>query len=85
MGRRVACGAGGSHADRIVSFQRDDGRGVDLQMRHLVAGISGRHVEVMRGELAAILYEATRGDVTYVFGDSITSIDQAADGVAVTF
>ena len=43
----------------IVSFQRLDGRGVDVDVRRLVAGISGRHVEIMRGELATILYEAT--------------------------
>lgn len=69
----------------VVSFQRQDGRGVDLDMRRLVAGISGRHLEIMRGELAAILYEATRSDVRYVFEDSIRSIDQEPDGVAVTF
>jgi 2-polyprenyl-6-methoxyphenol hydroxylase-like FAD-dependent oxidoreductase len=34
----------------IVSFQRANGRGVDVEMRRLVAGISGRHVEIMRGE-----------------------------------
>ena len=69
----------------VVSFQRHVGRGVDVDMRRLVAGISGRHVEVMRGELAATLYEATRNDVAYVFEDSISTIDQQPDGVAVTF
>ena len=39
----------------IVSFQRQHGRGVDVEMRRLVAGISGRHVEVMRGELADVV------------------------------
>jgi 2-polyprenyl-6-methoxyphenol hydroxylase-like FAD-dependent oxidoreductase len=51
----------------------------------LVAGISGRHVEVMRGELAVALYEATRHNVEYLFEDSIQTIDQTADGVEVTF
>jgi 2-polyprenyl-6-methoxyphenol hydroxylase-like FAD-dependent oxidoreductase len=51
----------------IVSFQRTDGRGVDVEMRHLVAGIAGRHVEVIRVELATILYEATRSDTQYLF------------------
>jgi len=68
-----------------VSFQRPDGRGVDVEMRRLVGGISGRHVEVMRGQLAAILYEATRHDVQYVFEDSIRTMKEEADGVAVTF
>src|SRR4051795_5155863 len=69
----------------IVSFQRSDGRGVDVEMRRLVAGISGRHVEIMRGELATILYEATRDDVRYLFQDSIATLVEEPDGVAVTF
>jgi 2-polyprenyl-6-methoxyphenol hydroxylase-like FAD-dependent oxidoreductase len=69
----------------VVSFQRADGRGVDLDMRRLVAGISSRHVEVMRGELAAALYEASQPDVNYVFEDSILTLEQFSDGVEVTF
>ncbi len=69
----------------IVSFQRHDGRGVDVEMRRLVAGISGRHVEIMRGELAAILYEATLGDAQYLFEDSISTIVEEPDGIDVTF
>ena len=69
----------------IVSFQRHDGRAVDVEMRRLVAGISGRHVEVMRGELASILYEATRSEARYLFEDSIRTIDEEPDGITVTF
>ena len=69
----------------IVSFQPDHGRGVDVEMRRMVAGNSGRHVEIMRGELATILYEATRSDARFLFEDSITTIVQEPDGVAVTF
>ena len=37
---------GGPHPDpRWASFQRDNGRAVDVDMRRLVAGIPGRHVE----------------------------------------
>ncbi|WP_421732962.1 FAD-dependent monooxygenase [Cellulomonas sp.] len=68
-----------------LSFQRDGGRGVDVQLHDMVAGISGKHVEIMRGELASILYEATRSDVEYVFEDSIQSIREQPDAVAVTF
>ncbi|MFI6500392.1 FAD-dependent monooxygenase [Nonomuraea typhae] len=42
-------------------------------------------VEILRGDLARILYEATRGESEYVFGDSIASLDEDAHGVAVTF
>ncbi|MFL6120660.1 FAD-dependent monooxygenase [Actinophytocola sp.] len=41
--------------------------------------------EILRGDLAHIMYDATKNDVEYVFGDSITSITQSHDGVAVTF
>jgi 2-polyprenyl-6-methoxyphenol hydroxylase-like FAD-dependent oxidoreductase len=69
----------------IVSFQRHGGRGVDIEMRRMVAGISGRHVEIMRGELASILYEATRSYAEYLFEDSIQTIVQERDGITVTF
>jgi 2-polyprenyl-6-methoxyphenol hydroxylase-like FAD-dependent oxidoreductase len=45
----------------------------------------GRDVELPRGDLAHLLYEATRDDVEYLFDDSITALDQDADGVHVTF
>ena len=69
----------------IVSFQRDHGRPVDVEMRNLVVGSSGRHVEVMRGELAGILHAATRDEVQYLFEDSVTTMTQEPGGVAVTF
>ena len=69
----------------IVSFQNRADRGVDVEMRRLVAGMSGRHVEIMRGQLATILYEATRHDVEYLFEDSVRTINQETGGVAVTF
>jgi 2-polyprenyl-6-methoxyphenol hydroxylase-like FAD-dependent oxidoreductase len=42
-------------------------------------------VEIRRGALAEVLYKATKDDVEYVFGDSITAIDQDSDGVGVRF
>jgi 2-polyprenyl-6-methoxyphenol hydroxylase-like FAD-dependent oxidoreductase len=42
-------------------------------------------IEIMRGDLARILYEATRGQVAYCFGDRITALTQDADGVDVAF
>ena len=70
--------------DRI-SFERPGRSPVDVDMNRLVAGISGRHVEVIRGELASILHGATRDDVEYVFADSIRTLEQDQDGVQVTF
>jgi 2-polyprenyl-6-methoxyphenol hydroxylase-like FAD-dependent oxidoreductase len=47
-------------------------------------GMAG-DVELLRDDLAQILYAATKNDVNYVFGDSITSLSQHDTGVDVTF
>ena len=47
--------------------------------------IDARDVEIVRGDLVSILYEATRNDVEYIFDDSISSLTDGADGVSVTF
>ncbi|MEV4411892.1 FAD-dependent monooxygenase [Catellatospora sp. NPDC049609] len=41
--------------------------------------------EILRGDLAHILVEATRGDVEYRFGDRITALTDGDDGVRVAF
>ncbi|MFF3438958.1 FAD-dependent monooxygenase [Streptosporangium sp. NPDC002721] len=46
---------------------------------------TGGDVEILRGDLAALLHERTEGDCEYVFGDSITSLTDTAGGVHVTF
>jgi 2-polyprenyl-6-methoxyphenol hydroxylase-like FAD-dependent oxidoreductase len=40
-------------------------------------------VEIMRGDLVALLHEASGAQI--IFGDSIQGLEQDADGVAVTF
>jgi 2-polyprenyl-6-methoxyphenol hydroxylase-like FAD-dependent oxidoreductase len=42
-------------------------------------------VEIMRGDLARTLYELTKDEVEYCFGDSIQALKQDEDGVDVTF
>ncbi|WP_026205038.1 FAD-dependent monooxygenase [Actinomycetospora chiangmaiensis] len=42
-------------------------------------------IEILRGDLSQVLYEDTRDDVEYVFGDRIAALTQDADGVDVTF
>ena len=48
------------------------------------AAMSGE-VEIMRGDLAAILYDATRAGTEYIFGDSIAELAEFGDGVEVRF
>ncbi|GIG67923.1 FAD-dependent monooxygenase [Phytomonospora endophytica] len=50
----------------------------------LPESFTGGAVEIERGRLARLLYERTRGQVEYVFDDSIASLAQTAVGVDVT-
>jgi 2-polyprenyl-6-methoxyphenol hydroxylase-like FAD-dependent oxidoreductase len=58
-----------------------DGRKIGL----VPGALTGGDVEILRGDLAEILYGATRESCEYVFGDHITSLTETADGVHVTF
>ena len=49
------------------------------------AAFSGGEIEIARGDLAHILFERTAASCEYLFSDSITSLQESADGVAVTF
>ena len=71
---------------RSVSAMRPDGR--------LVATIAAppgpqdrasADIELPRGALTALLYEATRDHVDYVFDDSISTLEDRPDGVEVEF
>ena len=42
-------------------------------------------IEILRGDLVRILYEATRDDVEYVFEDSISGISQNRSGAEAAF
>src|SRR6266508_3497833 len=57
-----------------MSVVRPGRPAIEVDIGRLIAGISDRHVEIMRGELARILYEATHDDVEYVFDDSIRTL-----------
>jgi 2-polyprenyl-6-methoxyphenol hydroxylase-like FAD-dependent oxidoreductase len=51
----------------------------------ITGGVRGKDVEIRRGDIATILYAATKDKVSYRFNDSIASLDEYADGVDVTF
>src|SRR5262249_7317204 len=42
-------------------------------------------IEVLRGDLCRVLYEASLPETEYIFDDTITGIEQDAGGVTVTF
>ncbi|GAA4577585.1 FAD-dependent monooxygenase [Planotetraspora kaengkrachanensis] len=70
---------------QVARFVDAKGRQMATMSAQLFGGREGDDVEIMRGDLGAILYEATKNDVEYIFDDSITALDETADGVRVTF
>jgi len=68
--------------ERMVVLREGARRPTTIDLRKLMAGFSRRHVEIMRDDLSEILYDATRDDVEYVFGDHVTAI---GDDGEVTF
>jgi 2-polyprenyl-6-methoxyphenol hydroxylase-like FAD-dependent oxidoreductase len=48
-------------------------------------GFTSGELEIMRGDLAEIFYQATREGTNYIFGDSIAGIEQSGAGVDVQF
>ncbi|KQV24015.1 MULTISPECIES: FAD-dependent monooxygenase [unclassified Kitasatospora] len=66
---------------RTTSFVDPKGR----QRLQLPAEFTGGDIEVLRGDLSRVLYEASLPYTEYVFGDSVTGLTETADGVQVTF
>jgi 2-polyprenyl-6-methoxyphenol hydroxylase-like FAD-dependent oxidoreductase len=60
-----------------------DGQGRTLAV--IPGEFTGGDVEILRGDLAELLYERTKSSCEYVFGDSVTSLTETAGGVHVTF
>ena len=57
----------------------------DRPVASMPAEIFAGDVEILRGDLGRILYQATRDGTEYLFGDSVTSLRQDGNGVHVTF
>lgn len=71
---------------RRLTFLAPDGTSVAaLGLERLGGDVVGRDVELPRGTLAELLYGAVRDDVEFVFDDAITALDEADDGVDVSF
>ncbi|MFD3537257.1 FAD-dependent monooxygenase [Streptomyces sp. NPDC058664] len=72
---------GGSYVD-------ENGRTIGELPADIFGGRVEEDDEIMRGELARILYDRTRDDVEYLFGDSIAELAEDTEdtgGVTVTF
>jgi 2-polyprenyl-6-methoxyphenol hydroxylase-like FAD-dependent oxidoreductase len=56
-----------------------------INMKAMQRNLGSEEVEILRGDLAAILYGVTQHEAEYIFGDSIASLEQDSEGVNVTF
>ncbi|MFJ5774247.1 FAD-dependent monooxygenase [Streptomyces sp. NPDC093094] len=73
---------------RELDTEMGDAAMVDAEGRQyatLPAVVFAGDLEVLKGDLTKMLYEATRDDVEYVFGDSIATLEEDEHGVRVTF
>lgn len=69
-----------------LQLERPGKRSITVDLRDISdAFADGRHLEIMRGELAAILHRATGSRVEYRFGDSIAELTDHGDEVEVRF
>ncbi|MFD5249360.1 FAD-dependent oxidoreductase [Amycolatopsis sp. NPDC058340] len=69
----------------LTFLDAEGGEVTSLNPQTVTGGVDGHDVEVRRGDLAEILYGATRDDVEYVFGDSIETLTGHEHGVEVAF
>ncbi|MFI9594461.1 FAD-dependent monooxygenase [Nonomuraea sp. NPDC052265] len=67
---------------RVATHYDRKGRPLATMDAALFGGREGDDVEIMRGELNELLYDLTRDDAEYLFGDSVTDVSD--DGL-VTF
>jgi 2-polyprenyl-6-methoxyphenol hydroxylase-like FAD-dependent oxidoreductase len=44
-----------------------------------------REIEIMRGDMADVFYQATKGKTEYVFDDRVTSLEESAQGITASF
>lgn len=85
MGLRPPLQAAHIHTRRMSFVDSTGAVSGSLDPNAVTGGVSGQDVELPRGALAAMLFGLTRDHVDYRFGQSIQTLDEQADAVAVTF
>lgn len=70
---------------RITFLEGDGGQVAALHPQAVTGSVSGRDLEIRRGDLTDALYAAVRDDVEFLFEDWIETLDDTGQGVDVTF
>lgn len=75
----------GYQIERLRAVGADGKVKADVDVDVLRPTFGGDFTSLPRGDLAAAIYSTIEGKVETIFGDSITAIEQRADGVRLTF
>lgn len=70
--------------EKGVEFMGDAGKPIARLPKGAVGSLTSSY-EILRGDLARILYDETKDDCDYRFGTTIVALTQEDDGVSVTF
>jgi 2-polyprenyl-6-methoxyphenol hydroxylase-like FAD-dependent oxidoreductase len=74
------------HQNPVIEFLSPGGRRLSrMDPREVLTDPESGDVEIARGTLTELLYDASRDRVDYVFGDTITGLSPTDNGVQVTF
>jgi len=85
MGIEESIRAAGYQIESLRSVGPDGGVKADMDVEVFRRMIGADFTSLPRGDLAAAIYATIEDDVETIFGDSISAIDQHADGVRVSF
>jgi len=84
-GLREAVRAASEAAEGLSLVGADGHRQATVRSNELGGNGPVAEIEILRGNLSEVFYDATIEDVEYVFGDRIAGLTQDADGVDVAF
>ncbi|HWU10235.1 MAG TPA: FAD-dependent monooxygenase, partial [Streptomyces sp.] len=72
---------------RGMSVLDPEGREIDRSTEATFSSgrLDSEDIELLREDLVRLVYERTRGDVEYLFGDTVTAIEEDGAGVRVDF
>jgi 2-polyprenyl-6-methoxyphenol hydroxylase-like FAD-dependent oxidoreductase len=72
---------------RGMSILDPEGREIDRSTEATFSSgrLDSEDIELLREDLVRMVYEHTRADVEYLFGDSVTALDEDRSGVRVDF
>jgi 2-polyprenyl-6-methoxyphenol hydroxylase-like FAD-dependent oxidoreductase len=85
MGLFEAVKAHGTGEQGLVFVDENNATVAEFDEADLGSNSFTAELEILRGDLARLLYEHSRAHVTYRFGDYIKAVEETSEGATVTF